>query len=89
MTTEDRAHQRAYEQRILDEERRQLLATGYRPGQPVTLPLNAMRCEVCGHRLDDMDGCDSCAADREAALEDEMDEGREGQPEFNGAFDRW
>jgi len=28
--------------------------------------LNAMRCEVCGHRLDDLGGCDSCAADREA-----------------------
>lgn len=30
----------------------------------VKLPLNAMRCAVCGHRLDDMGGCDSCAFDR-------------------------
>jgi hypothetical protein len=42
----------------------------------VTLRLNAMRCVVCGHRLDDMDGCDSCAADREAALVEALtDEG--------------
>lgn len=42
----------------------------------VTLPLNAMRCEVCGHRLDDMDGCDSCAADLEAfGWSDDPDDG--------------
>lgn len=34
----------------------------------VVLPLNAMRCVVCGHRLDDMGWCDGCMADKEAAL---------------------
>lgn len=33
------------------------------------VPLNALRCVVCGHRLDDMDGCDGCAADLEQMLE--------------------
>lgn len=33
----------------------------------VTKRLDAMRCVVCGHRLDGMAGCDSCTADREAA----------------------
>lgn len=37
------------------------------PDPFVKTRMNAMRCPVCGHRLDDMDGCDSCAADREAA----------------------
>lgn len=33
----------------------------------ITKRLDAMRCVVCGHRLDGMSGCDSCAGDREAA----------------------
>ena len=46
-------------------------------GPFVSLPMNAMRCVVCGHRLDDMGGCDSCAADIEAAMTERMfgDEG--------------
>jgi hypothetical protein len=38
----------------------------------VVLPMNAMRCSDCGHRLDDMGGCDSCAADIEAAMTERM-----------------
>lgn len=45
-------------------------------GYGVTVRLNAMRCEACGHRLDDMGGCDSCAADLEAfGWSDDPDDG--------------
>jgi hypothetical protein len=43
-------------------------------GPFVSLPLNAMRCVVCGHRLDDMGGCDDCAGDREAAMWEASDD---------------
>lgn len=36
-------------------------------GPFISKPLDAMRCRKCGHRMDDMYGCDSCAADREAS----------------------
>ena len=39
----------------------------------VTKRMDAMRCIVCGHRLDEMGGCDSCAADREAAEIEHVD----------------
>lgn len=42
----------------------------------VVVPLNAMRCSACGHRLDDMGGCDSCAADLEALLAEGDDHDR-------------
>ena len=55
------------------DERADADCTGHEPGCPgavggdhVVLRMNAMRCTECGHRLDDMGGCDSCAADREA-----------------------
>lgn len=40
-------------------------------GPFVSLPMNAMRCVVCGHRLDDMGGCDSCTSDKYDALMEE------------------
>lgn len=55
-------------------------------GPFISKPLDATRCVVCGHRMDDMGGCDSCAADREAEETEDYFENREGQPEFNGAF---
>jgi hypothetical protein len=62
----------------------------FRGGPFVSKMLNEMRCRVCGHRLDDMGGCDSCAADREAeeraVIFEERDD-HEGDPAWNGAFD--
>ena len=40
----------------------------------IVKPLDATRCVECGHRLDEMGGCDSCTADREAAEFETHDE---------------
>lgn len=46
-------------------------------GPFISKPLDATRCVECGHRLDDMGGCDSCASDREAAEWDALEEREE------------
>lgn len=50
----------------------------------VTAPLSMLRCDECGDLLDGYGACDI-----HGPLDIEAFENREGDPAFNGAFDRW
>ncbi len=44
------------------------------------VPLSMLRCSECGDLLDGFGACE---------VHGQLDDNREGDPAFNGAFDRW